>query len=121
MSYEPDPEEEKEAERVQWRQWLLRQEHRLEVENWLRERLLTERKFIFQQVAKAFDLTTGERGEKIQELRDEIGELRAELNGRRAAEKADISLSQQRARQTLPLGFLRRLGRNLLHVLRVQL
>jgi hypothetical protein len=46
MSYEPDPEEE-EAERVQWREWLMRQEHRLAVENWLRERLLTEREFIF--------------------------------------------------------------------------
>jgi hypothetical protein len=49
MSYEEKQateeadEEAKEAERDQWRTWLLRQEHRLAIENWLRERLLTER------------------------------------------------------------------------------
>jgi hypothetical protein len=97
MSYEPDPEEE-EAERVQWREWLMRQEHRLAVENWLRERLLTEREFIFQQVAKGFDLYL-----TTQQVRDEIadavGELRAELSRQRAAEKADGAAGGPRPRR----------------------
>jgi hypothetical protein len=85
MQPDEPTEEAKEAERQQWREWLLQQEDRLEVEKWLRERLLSERKLIFDRVARCF-----ERSAEIQELRNEIQELRTELNAQRAAKKADV-------------------------------
>jgi hypothetical protein len=79
--------EAKERERKSWRNWILDQEQRAEVEKWLRERILSERKFIFETCIKAFDFTTEQVGDKIQELRDEfardtekaVGQVVAEL------------------------------------------
>jgi hypothetical protein len=86
--YEPAAEE---AERVQWREWLLQQEHRLKIEQWLRERLLTEREHVLERVACAFDFVTEQLRNEIQTA---VGELRTELSGQRA--KADVIGSESR-------------------------
>jgi hypothetical protein len=97
----------KERECRDWRQWIMKQEHRLEVEQWLRERILTERQVIFEAIAKCFDLylptdkiqeqraelerdiynavhlLSEERKRTDNKIQEAIGELRAELNMQR--------------------------------------
>jgi hypothetical protein len=50
--------EAKETERVHWREWIMQQEHRLEIEKWLRERILADAQICFRnrrQVLRPYD------------------------------------------------------------------